>query len=594
MRSGFEALRDGNYTAENIVDRFDDNEYLELVSEVQLTKAIVGCYGTEELAFVLSPSFDEDDIADYECAVEEYGEERARSLIVDLAERFAETGVPGSDPELDALADACSRSRREVAEAEEPVEEAAPETTTTTVPVTPTFDAFAAETPPLLVADRAPFRATRNLDRTGDFTTPDLPVIYLDNGAADPGRSATAPDESAEVVPSPDGSLVALRYSATAIDEARHEIVSLVDGEVVESVPYEPEGRDSGTISWSLDGRGFFFPLGFSDGVLHRVGAGMVEFSRVVAAVYLTSNEEATAVVICSSGNDQVAGVTAEGETFDGAFPACREMIQVVDADGDPYLLYIDDQRAVWRYDAGTEPTIVIPAEAGGYGRLRQCDRVVSMISFELSTAVLYDMFTGQQGDIGEAPGDVCPVVSPDGSRVAYQTAGGAVSVLTFGTGEITEVANAGVPWSFSADGERLLVAGGGTFIVASDGSGGAAASIDASSGRSFCRAGESGLGLVATETGVVLFDVGTDTAMPLALDQLPETCFTTLDGRWLLAGGILVDLETRSSLDLHRVELASGRRIHDDASSGGERTVDAYYWLGPQRMLQPQEMPRG
>lgn len=78
---GVDTLQEAGYTADNILDRFNEDDYLRYIELDELVTLGLSCFTSDELGFVLSPSFDDVVIEIYQCAVEELGDERARELI---------------------------------------------------------------------------------------------------------------------------------------------------------------------------------------------------------------------------------------------------------------------------------------------------------------------------------------------------------------------------------------------------------------------------------------------------------------------------------------------------------------------------------
>ncbi len=157
-----------------------------------------------------------------------------------------------------------------------------------------------------------------------------------------------------------------------------------------------------------------------------------------------------------------------------------------------------------------------------------------------------------------------CPIVSADGDRVAYATTGGAVNVVTISSGEVVEIAPAGRPVSFGAAGEYVLIDAEGTLRVAADGSGRAEASVQRApvslQSYRYCRIGHTGQALVFTGYGLVVYNVAKDSSYAVPAFPVPDSCAMSQDGRWFVAGPVLIDTQKQDSWFLPAIGIPNGQ----------------------------------
>jgi hypothetical protein len=142
-------------------------------------------------------------------------------------------------------------------------------------------------------------------------------------------------------------------------------------------------------------------------------------------------------------------------------------------------------------------------------------------------------------------------------------------------------VARQGAPLAWSADGDELLVQGNGTFVVASDGSGGKEASVKI---RAFCEVGAAGkvlaevTGATQADSGLVLYDISRNSATKIGEASLGRTCDVSKDGGWVVTGTTIVDLEEAAFTQLTRVDSKGsyirGEPIFPDRSARSPRVV--------------------
>jgi len=575
---GAETLREDGYTAENIGARFEAGGPLQYLSFDEASALLLNCAeSAEDLALILAPSSSTSVVADYTCAIEDLGVDDARDLALDLSL----TDQLDDDPEFRAALNSCRGVDREADD-----EESAPAVTTTTRPPTTTTTApmperpsFAADTPPLVAVKSLP-RAPGpgEVGRAG----PAGPFGFLDNAASE--RAVVT--ETDAMIGSPDGTMVAIREQATAIDDAAIRILSVASGQEIDVLDVDQPNLSGMAIRWSDDSRALAFDIGRAQSLFYRVGTGVtIEMEAWTNDLQFAGTAEASTAVACGRSNS-AATIADDGTTSQIELPPCYNPTQVAN-EGDTLVAYTDRDNVLWRLAAGGEPEQLAPTAgrvSGGAG----CDGVWIFFSVGQDRQQwVIDLPSGSVAEELVDWGSGCPIRSPDGTKLAHWIPTGGVEVLDLTTGLATQVANTGIPWAFSSDGEQLLVSGGGTFVVATDGSGGSEATAQSTTGnRVFCRAGDSGTGLLATQEGIGLFDVGRNLFTPIDVDlRMPRSCFTSADDRWLLADGVLVELSNGSALDLHQVDIPSGTRLHDRArpEPSSERRLAEFMWAGPQ-----------
>jgi hypothetical protein len=155
---------------------------------------------------------------------------------------------------------------------------------------------------------------------------------------------------------------------------------------------------------------------------------------------------------------------------------------------------------------------------------------------------------------------NVCPLLSPDGTRIAYAGSGGtadqgvAVQTLTDrGQSAPAPVAvgREGSPVAWSADSERILVQGNGTFLVRADVPGGTRTSLQLISGASVCRTPEHGMLIVFQQSAVYALDLERGRGTDLGGGFPGPTCSVSADERWVATGTTLIDLRRGASGDI-------------------------------------------
>ncbi|MEL6982399.1 MAG: hypothetical protein AAFO29_08245, partial [Actinomycetota bacterium] len=155
---GTDTLRSDGVTPDNVDERLGGSAMAAYLDQEQASLAAVDCMTNPDLAFLLAPTLNDNDIDDFECAVEEVGTDAARA-----AWRATILAEPDDSRRAVAVAaDDCRISRLggdATGQTDQPsttVGESAQATTTTTEPepVRPVFDEAFAETPPIVAVQR--------------------------------------------------------------------------------------------------------------------------------------------------------------------------------------------------------------------------------------------------------------------------------------------------------------------------------------------------------------------------------------------------------------------------------------------------------
>ena len=163
--------------------------------------------------------------------------------------------------------------------------------------------------------------------------------------------------------------------------------------------------------------------------------------------------------------------------------------------------------------------------------------------------------------------GAPCPLLSLDGTKIAYSGGGGAtdqgIAVQALGgqaAAAPVAVGREGAPVAWSADGERLLVQGNGTFLVRADGSGGTRTSLQLATGApSVCQTPEKGFLVVFQESAVYRLDLDDGHGSDLGGGAPGQTCSVSGDERWVASGTTLIDLRRGAAADVRTATARSG-----------------------------------
>jgi hypothetical protein len=315
------------------------------------------------------------------------------------------------------------------------------------------------------------------------------------------------------------------------------------------------------------------------------------------------SDEESTSFMDCSALKDagvvryEVADGAGEGAVAVDATTRCESITQLFDEQRHPVAMYSvwaeqrTEQGASYVQRAGAGRTSMAVSQTvrtsqAGY-TLLGCGSVALLATSRAAVVALYDTRSGALVALPDLIPDSCPIFSADASRAAFASTSGVVRLIELATGVTTDIATSGQPIAFGASGDTVLIDGGGTFVVPTDGSKGAAASVTAAAsglgGRAYCPIGSTGAVLVHTEEGPVVFEVDSDTSYATKGSRIGLSCALSEDHRWVVSGTLLVDLEAEESWDLDAISAGDGTRVAADALSG--RQLGLYSFLGPQTL---------
>lgn len=401
-----------------------------------------------------------------------------------------------------------------------------------------------------------------------------LPIAFISDVASFSMTSAEqgADDEQRVLSVSPDNTKGLTFHEATAVSNARYEILDLASDQQLSDFELgQGERTTTSSAWWSPDSQAVHLRTAGPDGVaayLHRVGGAT---ARLVPdrsrGISFASGPEATKLVTCEG---QLAFLTATVEAGEGVVQTdgstCRTYGQLRDAVGRPTALYtMDEDDGFGVYEVGFDGEVRriergdIEVSDRGLS-VGECN-AVGVLGFDGTGDTTSAVFVpGTRSLIGVPELGSCPVLSPDRHRLAFVVGSGAVRVLDTSSGEIVDVATSGFPVAFGSSGEQLLVDGGGTFVVASDGSMGEEASVQVvRRGAAYCALGDTGLALLQEQDGVAVFDIDASEVVTRQDVPLGQGCAVSPDGRWAVNGRILVDIEVRDSWTLPAIDVRTG-----------------------------------
>jgi hypothetical protein len=574
------SLEDRGVTPEGIFDEFASESLDGSLAGPELPRIVVPCLTVDDMAISLTELGG--GVGVYQCAIGALGEDRTREILIESAE----SGL--SPPEFDEAVEACRDSdpvESVAAGQESSISDLATSTTSTTTTVTPVpeFQDFALRMPPLVATWNVRLSSRDRLSAFGGVGNegPRLPVAHL--ATVDAASAEVLDHERRQAIVDPSATIAAVYDEATAISPDRFRFVSLATGEDIDVVEFDSQGVgfQNFRLQWSPDGSAVTFDASGTS-IFHRIGSGSFEYQRTGNFSHAFANSDlGSALAFCGPNRSAQFIIAEDGSVESEDLPGCRSMIQAVDANGMPYVLFLDRDYALHRIDAPQAARIVVPKAEGFPSALRTCNRVV-VTTANQGESMIYEMSSGEWALTRGVSLNGCPVSDGDGRLVAYLTGTNSVHVIDLVTDTSNEVAVSGVPWAFSESGDELLVAGGGTFIVSTDGSGGAEASVTAvaARGHSFCRVGQLGLGLIQTETGVGILDIGNDSFTPLAMGNIGPQCLLSADAGWLLTNGHAISLEEEQAVALRGIDLGTGSWVREGNPIEGQVIAD-FLWSG-------------
>lgn len=397
-----------------------------------------------------------------------------------------------------------------------------------------------------------------DLSRSPALVEGDQATAHFFEHAADPPTVTVGPLTRPDLfVFSPDSRYAAVTHAGDAVRKARVELVETDTGRAVETV--EVDADQSEVRYWSPDSAAVLVG-GRSGTGTYTWGSYGVDGSTQT----LTSNFVST-MPYWGRGASQTKVVDCS---------TCSRVLQLMTSKGVPVSVAGTRQPSdggiqAGRYDVDTGAIIRFDGELGSQGLYGEaCGRFATINGRSASPggAPIYALYDSDSGRVipSVAPKG-CPVVSNDGTRAALGLADGSTSVYDLATGTPVQVARQGVPVAWSKDDSKLVVNGNGTFVVASDGSGGKAASITITT---FCSIGATGTLLAVDSTSpggaaLVHYDIATDSAKSLGKGQLNAACEVSRDGDWLVSDRTLVDLASGRSATL-TVRVTAGDRTTD------------------------------
>ncbi len=354
---------------------------------------------------------------------------------------------------------------------------------------------------------------------------------------------------------SPDRQKAVISRPGDAVRKARLEIITSATGKPVASFDLPVDSISVQT--WSPDSTAF-------SAITRRgnVSTGMV--FRVDGS----SDAVDTKFSVSVNRGLWARGSTGTVLTFSSS---TAPVSQLVNSKGDPVALLYQGDGATGRYGRYDDGAGTVVAFADDWQPSEACGRF-GLLRKYLTTAGApsrwaYAVYAADDDTITPLDGvngnPVCPLSSHDGTRVAYQSELGGVTVLDRRSGTTVESARQGTPLAWSSDDKKLLVNGNGTFVVAADGSGGRQASVAIFQ---FCEIGTTGAVLARMSDGsAVRYDIGEDTAETLGAVEFrtDSPCETSADGRWVVAGRTVVDISNGHSSVIRAITPASIAPFH-------------------------------
>lgn len=339
---------------------------------------------------------------------------------------------------------------------------------------------------------------------------------------------------------SPDGTTVAVSLPGDAVRPARIDLVSIETGKAVQS--FDVDADTVSLSSWAPDSTAIAGSTTDAGYAAYRIDGTVQTLTNPVGDV-LWARGASTSIVDCSncSGDQQV-------ET---------DNTPVVIAQPSPDGTYI---AGTWNPDSGT-----VDQFEGDWGLSADAERCTTTTIVRgrvggNAAVALYHLERRTIHPIPEPVYGTCPVPSLDGKSSAFALEDGGTAVVD-ASGKVTTVARQGVPLAWSKDGKTVVVQGNGTFLVAADGSGGREASVSLTS---LCPISDSGKVLARTTEELVVYDIGTDSAVSVGDLSTGDRCSVSADGTWVASSTTLVDLTKGASTNLRRT-LTDGTTLRGD-----------------------------
>ncbi len=341
---------------------------------------------------------------------------------------------------------------------------------------------------------------------------------------------------------SPDAKHYATAKRADAVRAAGLDIISTATGKSERS--FEIDATTVTAFSWSPDSSAVLVretkPAAQSWSVYRLDGT-----TQTVATTYQPGGSLDTKWAIGPDGATWSECASFQGQCYPGFQLTTTRHVPV-------YLAYAQDTKVFGRFDVAKR--VLSPLEGAGATATgaTACGRYALLYRLVVGSGqkpfAVYDSDTGKVNLVPDTSTG-CPVVSSTGSKMAFSTAVAPISVDVT-TGKATDIAREGKPIAWSKDERQVLVqAPTGTFRVAADGSGGSETSVRLAK---TCVVGTTGKVIAsAIAGGVVLYDVGADSATKVSTNGLDETCLVTDDGKWAYTIGELYDIKASRAAPL-------------------------------------------
>lgn len=376
----------------------------------------------------------------------------------------------------------------------------------------------------------------------GDVNLANVPAFTIDSGGiitvVERGRvlHTTKTEQPKRGKVSPDGKHLAVSQQGDAVRGATLEIIATADGK--REVAFDSDAKEIYMWEWSPD------------------SAALLATSRTTtgeassAVYFLDGSTQAVSALHKPRGGNTHQWVTQNRIT---TWAECTTGSSICNGTQlvtkDRRAIYLANQYFEKRFGtfdvASGRVTALNGLGAQATGVRKQCGQYALLFrknGFRDETFAVYDAETGK---VTPVPNDVstCPVVSSTGASMAFGIPSGPIVVDTT-TGRATKIAREGVPRGFSKDETAvLLYTPSGTFRVATDGSGGKETSTLL---RAHCAIGTTGKVLAATDTAVVVYDIGSDSATEVAArGAIGGECLVTNDGAWVFSKNAILEVAT-------------------------------------------------
>ena len=335
---------------------------------------------------------------------------------------------------------------------------------------------------------------------------------------------------------SPDGEHYAIAKRADAVRAAGLDIIATDTGESEQS--FEVDTTTLNVYSWSPDSSAVLVQGTGSQGEQTWVVYRLDGSTHDIAVEHRPSSTRDTKWTIGPDGATWSECTSFTGQCYPGYQLTTTEHVPV-------FLAYKTETKVFGRFDGAKGALVPLAGAAAKATGATACGRYALLYRpAATSGQEVFAVYDSDTGKVNVVPNSAtgCPVVSSKGAKMAFATRSAPIAV-DVATGKSTQIAREGKPIAWSKDETQVLLsAPTGTFRVAGDGSGGKEASVRLVK---TCVVGTTGKVLAsAIGGGIVLYDVGADSATKMNTSAFDQTCLVTDDGKWAYTIGQLYDIE--------------------------------------------------